>query len=78
MPYGWEQTLDKIEKHLRRIADYLERDPVRHGHWVFDDPLRGDFVCTNCLERSDICTEYCPHCGAHMDEVEDAEVHNQP
>lgn len=49
-------------------------DPVVRGNWVFNDPLRGDFQCDNCLDRSMICTRYCPSCGALMYEWDDDEV----
>lgn len=41
-----------------------------HGKWidvgdVFRDGL--DFLCTNCCERTDMPTRFCPNCGAKMD-----------
>lgn len=53
------------------IKEMLTAEPKKHGHWVFDDPLKGDFMCDNCLERNIVCTKYCPNCGAKMDEVEE-------
>lgn len=44
-------------------ADVVER---KHGKWEFNNPLTADFMCSECLERQDICTPYCPCCGAHM------------
>ena len=50
--------------------------PVRHGRW--EEASDGDgIVCPFC--RTDFCTiiydteyfNYCPHCGAQMDEKED-------
>ena len=53
-------------------------EPVRHGRWIKD----GDFlICLNCEAEIDIKNslgeenhrDYCPHCGAIMDEgAEDA------
>ena len=38
----------------------------RVGEWIFDDPLRADFRCSECFERNDVCTNFCPYCGADM------------
>ena len=62
------------------IVDYLvnlpaaDVRPVEHGRWIFDDPLRADFMCSACLERQIVCSNYCPYCGADMrEEAGDAE-----
>lgn len=50
--------------------------PVRHGRWidVREKRLFGDhyFLCSNCKSRngSMISFNYCPNCGAKMQEVE--------
>ena len=51
-------------------------DAVRHGHWEYASAYKGaDFgfyKCTECGQPfwfKDM--NYCPHCGAKMDEVED-------
>lgn len=37
------------------------------GEWLFNpDPRCGDFICSECLERNIVCTNYCPNCGAKM------------
>ena len=41
------------------------------GEWIFDDPLRADFECSECLERSNICTPFCPNCGTRMKGADD-------
>lgn len=38
--------------------------PVVRGKWIFDDPLRADFMCSACLERQIVCSNYCPYCGS--------------
>ena len=52
--------------------------PVRHGRWVHTDLAShwyGKDECSECTyheqDRSDLSRfQYCPNCGARMDEVE--------
>ena len=64
-------------KNLQSISDMPAADvaPVRHGRW--EEASDGDgIVCPFC--RTDFCTiiydteyfNYCPNCGAKMDEKE--------
>ena len=52
--------------------------PVKHGHWIGD-------VCSECGKDAlcdcdkyeiygTIHSDYCPHCGAKIDEVEDVKT----
>lgn len=44
---------------------------VRHGHWINVKPNQRDLVkCSECGLFMDVGTNYCPKCGAKMDEVE--------
>lgn len=51
-------------------------DIERHGHWInhFDDlfPMESTIECSACGEKEWMMTiinhNYCPHCGAKMDE----------
>ncbi|WP_283619431.1 hypothetical protein [Flavonifractor plautii] len=49
--------------------------PVRHGRWVnhFDYMMErsGFFVCDSCKKMSREKYDYCPNCGARMDEEAD-------
>ena len=37
------------------------------GEWHFNsDPRCGDFICSECLERSIVRSKYCPNCGRKM------------
>ena len=55
----------------------VDAEPVRHGHWInhYDDlfPEESMVECSLCHEYEclNIDTNYCPNCGAKMDEVED-------
>lgn len=45
--------------------------PVRHGHWVVidaEEPRR--YGCSECKRLSWHMENYCPNCGAKMDEEE--------
>lgn len=45
--------------------------PVRHGWWRFDD-FDGDgldYQCSWCRGYQRRASDYCPNCGAKMDEV---------
>ena len=55
-------------------------DPVKHGHWIYTG-IRGRYPTCQCsvcgaYENADWAmiqegANYCPHCGAKMDEVEE-------
>ena len=67
-------SLEVIEKIMDIIkeAPTIEAEPVRHGHWTLDRHEHG--VCSVCHMTSvDIIGgefhNYCPNCGAKMDEV---------
>lgn len=57
--------------------------PVRHGRWIMVNDSCGKYACSACGEIEQECTEwgaghynpvdkdYCPNCGAKMDESED-------
>ena len=57
----------------------VDAEPIRHGHWEKQDDLGSTEwqLCSICKRITKIDTvfdrvfEYCPHCGAKMDEVEE-------
>jgi len=77
-PYG-KPTLDlesgeKVIEHLKQMPAI---DPVERGRWI-SVPNKKDRICSVCGcdepykfadEDTDVFN-YCPHCGAKMDEVE--------
>ena len=61
-------------KNLQSISDMPAADvaPVVHGRWI-RYPDCGVTKCSNCGWSIEECwdSDYCPHCGAQMDEKED-------
>ncbi len=50
-------------------APTVDAEPVRHGQWLKLKDINGFFVrCSVCLEAYGEETNYCPNCGAKMDE----------
>ena len=54
----------------------IEAEPVRHGRWI-EGTSRGSYsiYCSYCGSyKETICpSEYCPNCGARMDEPPEKE-----
>lgn len=59
-------------------ATTVEAELVRHGHWIWMGE-QGDsrYMCSVCKSKENVPTcngeptvwDYCPNCGARMDEV---------
>ena len=56
----------------------VDAEIVRHGHWISHDydfaPAESTQECSVCHKEQPIYmvdNNYCPHCGAKMDEVEE-------
>ena len=85
--YAWwengtaEMTLAEAKKNFDVIIDVqptVDAEPVRHGRWInhFDDlfPEESTQECSVCHAEqmgTMLNDNYCPNCGAKMDEVED-------
>ena len=59
-------------------APTIEAEPIKHAHWIHEHLAStngGSYAvvrCSNCLSQYPITEEnYCPNCGAKMDEVEE-------
>ena len=55
-------------------APTVDAEPVRHGRWKLDvSPYtnRWLYKCTACNSFAEYETDYCPNCGAKMDEEND-------
>ena len=69
---------DAIEEAMHRFVNLptIEAEPVKHGRWIYDDEAYpggnpyGHYVCDQCGEYVPHKTNYCPNCGAKMDEEE--------
>ena len=63
---GWNDAIDAIINNAPIV------DAVKHGHW--EGEQRGRWIyakCGLCGTVHDVRTNYCPHCGAKMDEMSD-------
>lgn len=51
--------------------DYIEVEPVRHGHWIFGETMGHSWMkCSECCVSQSgqtLTFTYCPNCGARMD-----------
>lgn len=70
----WDgHTPDEAIRRIGTLTPVKDAEPVRHGHWddSFDGITPYCSVCGmshNCINRT---PDYCPHCGARMDEETD-------
>lgn len=77
MPTEWYEGAKSAITLLKKEPT-VDAEPVRHGHWIFNpkDAIEMMFTlpkCSECGAESSDGGNYCPNCGAKMDEVEDAE-----
>lgn len=78
---GWNDAIDTIieaQPTVEVVLDFHAQTP-RHGHWVDMGDFESCSVCngTHLKEYQTyygkclwVKMDYCPHCGAKMDEVE--------
>ena len=69
--YSW--GLGLIEAYISDIEELPSAEPVRHGKWMFtpSDAIEAMFTkpkCSECRFESADGGNYCPNCGARMDE----------
>ena len=70
---GFDRGLDRAQ---RAILDAPAADvaPVRHGRWETNSDRPDSLICSICKCGFDMWKHdphnYCPNCGARMDEVE--------
>ena len=64
-----------LEVALRRLSQVpaVEVMPVRHAHWEpiksrFTDGTQDNYTCSGCSKATGQEYDYCPNCGAKMDE----------
>lgn len=66
---GWNDAISAI----MTFQPTIDAEPVRHGKWIFNpsDAFEAMFAkpkCSECGFESADGGNYCPHCGAKMDE----------
>ena len=77
----WHEVRLTIEEALDKFSDegcpnVVDVETVRHGHWTLINEDDNTYECSVCLDLWDFIegtpkdngVEYCPHCGAKMDE----------
>lgn len=69
---GWGNTYCAVPVDAIEAAPTIDAAPVVHGRWKYGDDV--DLICSECggdalsdWTCQQICTKYCPHCGAKMD-----------
>ena len=64
--YGKQTVMAVDDLQYLPIADVKE---VIHGYWMPFGGRLGDSQCSNCKSvfDGDMCSHYCPECGAKMD-----------
>ena len=70
---------EPVEKHLFHLiineVGWERIDPVKHAHWIvenesdsFGDHYRTYYTCSKCKHLTFKGWNFCPDCGAKMDE----------
>ena len=75
-----EKFYDTSDQQVQAILKEIEAEPVRHGKWI-DCTSSDHYKCSKCgykaplwwdgEEYEEWLSQYCPHCGARMEGVED-------
>ena len=70
---GIKEAVEVVERLCIDKAPTIDAVPVRHGKWIFNpsDAFEAMFAkpkCSECGFESADGGNYCPHCGARMDE----------
>jgi len=61
---------DREIQELRRQVESIKAEPVRRGIWLEGSLVVRVYACSVCGWEMDYKTDYCPHCGANMYELE--------
>lgn len=60
---------DREIQELRRQVESTKIEPVRRGQWLEGTRTVRVYACSVCGWEMDYKTDYCPSCGAKMEEV---------
>lgn len=76
-----QETICKTVKNpaiRRRLNAFINEQPladvkeVKHGQWswyrISEDYIYIKYACSQCHYTNQYATEFCPHCGAQMEE----------
>lgn len=77
--FHMDETVEVISRKDIDNAPTIDAEPVRHGHWIFNpkDAIEMMFTlpkCSECGAESPNGGNYCPNCGAKMDEEKENET----
>lgn len=61
---------DKVIEALTMYRDKDQYEKIRHGRWIRKKPNLGAVWCSECDRAFDGDSNFCPNCGARMDEEE--------
>ena len=62
-------TRTKCDYKNSHFIDAADVVPVRHGRWVYPIGMAYNYVCSECEKSIGVIKHnYCPNCGAKMDE----------
>lgn len=70
----WRSSRSAIQEVIQN-APTIEAERIRHGHWEHGKDVFGMYYqCSECGDQYHVGYEfnYCPNCGARMDEEEQA------
>lgn len=74
LPKGSSMRAFDVLNKLGELEDLEEQGrliEVKHGRWIYKDNFIGKYLmCSECSHVTGRKSNYCPHCGAKMDEVE--------
>ena len=66
-PTSWGQAYEEASDIVDN-APTIEAEPVRHGKWEYIGGYGYQHRCSKCFMCAGYRTNYCPNCGAKMDE----------
>jgi len=54
---------------MKQWFEHMDVEPVKHGHWEYIGGYGYQYRCSECIMCVEHTSNYCPHCGAKMDET---------
>lgn len=81
----WDESGEATANEFENIILQMPTvDPVKHGQWKRTDAYPHKVYCSECyatlvpndewLELYKLSSNYCPNCGAKMDEAKDGKI----